>query len=370
VTATLLEMEGVTRHFATPQGVVHAVDGVSLQVHRGETVGLVGESGSGKSTLGRVAVRLYNVTSGQLRFDGQEITRLRGRSLRRLRTRFQMVFQDPFSSLNPRMRVREIIAEPLLELLSLNRAERRQRVEEALDHVHLLPRTADRYPRELSGGQAQRVAIARALAVGPELVVADEPISSLDASVGAQIVNLLVELKQSVGVSFLFITHDLAVVRHICDRVAVMYLGRIVENAPTEQLFIDPQHPYTAALMSATPSAAGELGERRERIVLSGEIPDPTAVPTGCRFRTRCPIGPLVKEGRQICEEVDPPLIRSSSGGWTACHFPEDVAGIVRGKEVLEAELSEGLVRRESASTARSSSGTPVEWTTRARPDS
>jgi oligopeptide/dipeptide ABC transporter ATP-binding protein len=326
----LLELEGVERHFRTRQGVVRAVDTVSLEVGRREAVGLVGESGSGKSTLGRVALRLYDVSSGTIRFDGQDITRLHGRKLRLLRTRFQMVFQDPLSSLDPRMRVGSIVAEPLLELLDLGRTERRQRVLAALDLVHLLPRVADQYPRELSGGQAQRVGIARALVVGPELLVADEPVSSLDASVGAQIINLMVELQQSQGVSYLLITHDLSVVRHLCDRVAVMYLGRIVETGPTEQLFAKPHHPYSAALLSATPSAEAALGRRRERIVLAGEIPDPTAVPSGCRFRTRCPIGPVTRPEREVCNQVDPPLAPTGNGGLAACHFPDEAAGLAR----------------------------------------
>ena len=305
--ASVLELDGVQRYFRTRQGVVRAVDTVSLDVGANEAVGLVGESGSGKSTLGRVALRLYDVTAGRIVFDGRDITDLRGQQLRKLRTRFQMVFQDPLSSLNPRMRVGDIVAEPLVELLSLSRAERQGRVAEALDTVHLLPSIASRYPRELSGGQAQRVGIARALIVQPELVVADEPVSALDASVGAQIINLMAELQRRERLSYLLISHDLSVVRHLCDRLAVMYLGRIVETGPTEQLFTEPSHPYTVALLSATPTGDANRPGGSNRIRLTGEIPDPTAVPTGCRFRTRCPIGPLAKPGREVCMEVDSP---------------------------------------------------------------
>jgi oligopeptide/dipeptide ABC transporter ATP-binding protein len=325
MTAPVLELDGVERHFKTEHGVVRAVDTVSVSVGAQEAVGLVGESGSGKSTLGRVALRLYDVSAGRVRFDGRDITELKGEDLRRLRTRFQMVFQDPLSALNPRMRVGTIVAEPLVELTKMSRGERRDRVHEVLDLVHLLPSIAEKYPREISGGQAQRVGIARALAVKPELVVADEPISSLDASIGAQIINLMGELQRNLGVSYLVITHDLSFVRHLCDRVAVMYLGRIVETARTEQLFTEPHHPYTASLISATPNAAAAMGSRRERIVLTGEIPDPTAVPSGCRFRTRCPIGPLVRSDRKVCEEVDPPLVATPSGGLSACHFAHEV---------------------------------------------
>jgi oligopeptide/dipeptide ABC transporter ATP-binding protein len=331
----LLDLDGVERLFSTSGGAVRAVDTVSLQVGRNEAVGLVGESGSGKTTLGRVALRLYDVTAGRIRFDGQDITELTKTPLRRLRTNFQMVFQDPFSSLNPRMRVGAIIAEPLQELLGLRREARRARALEALDLVHLPKVMMDRYPRELSGGQAQRVGIARALVVRPQLIVADEPISSLDASVGAQIINLLAELQLKEGLSYLLITHDLSVVRHLCDRVVVMYLGRIVESAPTEELFNDPHHPYTAALLSATPGGTGHE-QARERIVLSGEIPDPTAVPSGCRFRSRCPIGPAVRDDRQICVDVDPALQPVGNGGFAACHFASEVSAMAQGRGVSE----------------------------------
>jgi oligopeptide/dipeptide ABC transporter ATP-binding protein len=324
MTSSLLKLEGIERRFPTREGIVRAVDNVSLEISRKESLGLVGESGSGKTTVGRIALRLYDPSAGSVRFDGVDITRLRGRLLRRLRRRFQMVFQDPISTLNPRMRVGEIVSEPLRELFDLEKVEVRHRVEEALDLVHLLPSVADRYPRELSGGQAQRVGIARALIVRPDLIVADEPVASLDASVGAQIINLLAELKQLQGLSYLFISHDLSVVRHLCDRVAVMYLGRIVETGPTEQLFTQPRHPYTAALLSATPSATAALGQRRARIVLTGDPPDPTNIPTGCRFHTRCPIGPLAKNGRRVCEEVDPPLVPTDRQA-AACHFSGEV---------------------------------------------
>ncbi|MFI6285367.1 dipeptide ABC transporter ATP-binding protein [Streptomyces sp. NPDC051018] len=316
----LLGLDGVERHFRTGYGDVRAVDGVSLTVGRREAVGLVGESGSGKSTLGRIALRLEDVSAGSIRFDGDDITRLRGERLRLLRSRFQMVFQAPVATLDPRMRVGDLIAEPLRELLGLGAAERRARAAELLDLVRLPPHLADRYPRQLSGGQAQRVGITRALGPGPDLLVADEPVASLDASAGAQIISLLAELRAERGVSFLFISHDLGVVRHLCDRVAVMYLGRIVETAPTETLYRRPRHPYTKALLSATPGAGG----LRERIVLRGEVPDPTDIPTGCRFRTRCPVGPLTHPERTLCEEAEPPLTAGPDGGSVACHFPHD----------------------------------------------
>lgn len=328
----LLELDGIRVDFPTRHGAVRAVDGVSLEVGRNEALGIVGESGSGKSTLGRVALRLQRLTAGKVTFAGQDITSLRAGQLRPLRRRFQMVLQDPLASLNPRMSVGDIVGEPLRALLGVRGAEQRARVAAALDRVHLPAPMIARYPRELSGGQAQRVGIARALAVQPDLVVADEPVSSLDASVAAQIMSLLAELKAEEGIAYLVISHDLSLVRHLCERVAVMYLGRIVEEGPAEQIFRSPSHPYTAALLSATPGARGADGERRTRIVLAGDLPDPTAVPSGCRFRSRCPIGPVAEPARVRCVEVDPVLRPSGDGLAAACHHTDEVAVLTSGR--------------------------------------
>jgi oligopeptide/dipeptide ABC transporter ATP-binding protein len=327
VSGPLLELDGVERHFVSRKGTVRAVDGVSLSVGRNESVGLVGESGSGKTTLGRIALRLHDVGAGRVVFDGDDVTALTGESLRKLRRRFQMVFQDPISTLNPRMCIGDIVAEPLRELLGVDRPRAATAAAAALERVHLLPAMADRYPRELSGGQAQRVGIARALVVEPQLVVADEPIASLDASVAAQIVELMIELREQEGVSYLFISHDLPTVRRLCDRVAVMYLGRIVEEGPTAEVFSAPRHPYTAALLSATPTVEGALNARRRRIVLRAD-PQQEWDSRGCRFRGRCPIGPGARDGRALCAEREPEL--AGSGEHTsACHFPQDVGQLV-----------------------------------------
>jgi oligopeptide/dipeptide ABC transporter ATP-binding protein len=331
MTERLLELEGIRVEFPTKHGVVSAVDGVSLVVGRNEAVGIVGESGSGKSTLGRVALRLQPLTGGRVTFAGQDITSLRGGQLRALRRRFQMVLQDPLASLNPRMSVGDIVGEPLRALLGVRGAEQRARVAAVIDRVHLPAHMIARYPHELSGGQAQRVGIARALIVQPDFVVADEPVSSLDASVAAQIMALLAELKAEEGIAYLVISHDLSLVRHLCERVAVMYLGRIVEEGPAEQIFRGPSHPYTAALLSATPGARGADGTRRTRIVLSGDLPDPTAVPSGCRFRTRCPIGPMVDPSRVDCIEIDPILRPSGHGRAAACRYTDEVDRLVNG---------------------------------------
>lgn len=339
MTGTLLTLDGVHRHFRTRGGVVRAVDGVSLSVGAGETVGLVGESGSGKSTLGRVALRLYDPTAGTISFQGEDITRVRGRRLRRLRVNMQMVFQDPLASLDPRMRVAEIVAEPMRELLDLTKSEQGRRVHDVLDLVNLPERILHSYPRELSGGQAQRVSFARVLAVEPSLVIADEPVSSLDASVAAQIVKLMADLQRKKGLSYLFITHDLSVVRQLADRVAVMYLGRIVEEAPTDQLFATPSHPYTAALMSAIPDADAALRGNRHRIVLPGEPPDPTAILSGCRFRERCPVGPLFHQERTKCVISDPSLMPSGTA-LAACHFPNPSSAVTT--QPAFASLDEG----------------------------
>jgi peptide/nickel transport system ATP-binding protein len=296
--------------------IVHAVDRVSLDVYPGETLGLVGESGCGKSTLGRCLTRLYDITSGELIFDGRDISRLSRRAMRPLRRDLQIIFQDPSASLNPRRRVRDLIAEPLIVHKSADKAAIALRLAELMDLVSLPLRYLDRYPHEFSGGQRQRIGIARALALSPRLVVADEPVSALDVSVQAQIVNLLDDLKERLSLTTIFVAHDLSIVRQISDRTAVMYLGSIVESGPTEAVFQKPRHPYTQALLSAIPVPAVGPQARRNRIILKGEIPSALNPPSGCRFHTRCPIV------QDRCK-VERPDLRSAEGGRAvACHFP------------------------------------------------
>ncbi|MEU5001243.1 oligopeptide/dipeptide ABC transporter ATP-binding protein [Streptomyces sp. NPDC021622] len=288
--APVLELRDLERHFAGHGGIVRAADGVTLTVGKGEVVGLVGESGSGKSTVGRCAVRLDEPTGGTVRINGRDVTRLSRRALRPLRKDFHLVFQDPSSSLDPRMTAGQIVAEPL-RLHGIAKGDAaRARVAELLGQVGLRPEHADRHPHELSGGQRQRISIARALSVDPDLLVADEPTSALDVSVQASVLNLLADLQRDRGFGCLFITHDLAAVEFLADRIAVMYLGQIVEQATTAELFADPKHPYTQALLSAAPVPDPALQRTRERIVLSGELPSPLAPPPGCRFHTRCPL--------------------------------------------------------------------------------
>ncbi|WP_078917352.1 ABC transporter ATP-binding protein [Streptomyces sp. NRRL S-813] len=310
-----LHLSDLTRHFRTDQGTVKAVDGVSLTVGRGEVVGLVGESGSGKSTVGRCAVRLDEPTGGTVRINGRDVTHLSRRALRPLRKDFHLVFQDSSSSLDPRMTVGRIVGEPLRLHGLASKAAARTRAAELLGQVGLRPEHADRYPHELSGGQRQRVSIARALSVDPDLLIADEPTSALDVSVQAAVLNLLADLQRDRGFGCLFITHDLEAVEYLADRIAVMYLGQIVEEAPAPELFAHPKHPYTQALLSAAPVPDPVAQRTRERIVLSGELPSPLAPPSGCRFHTRCPLA----DGR--CRTEIPELRTLSGGRRVACHL-------------------------------------------------
>lgn len=319
----ILQLRSVSKHypvrtdtnpFTRPQ-ILRAVDDVSLDVGRGETFGLVGESGSGKSTLGRLAVRLTDPTSGTIAFNGRDVTAAAGPELRRARRHMQVVFQDPLGSLNPRMRVGDAIGEPLRVFDGLHGAALQERVAELLTAVGLDPSRAGARPRALSGGQRQRVGIARAIALNPSLVLADEAVSALDVSVQAQITNLLMELRERLGLTYLFIAHGLPIVRQVAQRVGVMYLGRIVENAPVEELFENPRHPYTRALLAASP--VPDPARRRERMVLSGEPPTPLALPSGCRFRTRCPLA------QDVCALDTPPVVVIAPGHTAECHFAD-----------------------------------------------
>ncbi len=323
---TLLRVDALRMHFPITRGMfrrqvgtIRAVDGISFDIPRGKTLSLVGESGCGKSTAGRTILRLYDPTDGRIVFDGKEITGLRGETLRRLRPRMQMIFQDPQACLNPRMTVGSIVAEPLIEHgAGRGRGrERRERVRELLAAVGLNSKFADRYPHEFSGGQRQRIGIARAIALNPEFIVCDEPIAALDVSIQAQVVNLLRDLQERLGLTYLFISHDLSMVRHIADRVAVMYLGKVVELAPRRALYTAPLHPYTQALLSAVPIPAPQAERRRERIILTGDVPSPANPPSGCRFRTRCPVA------FERCAVEEPAWRKVDGEHWTACHRVE-----------------------------------------------
>ena len=324
---TLAQVRGLVKHFPITRGTIRrrvvgqirAVDGVSFDLYRGETLGLVGETGSGKTTVGRTMLRLYEPTAGEVIFDGVDLMSMKGKDLDRMRRRISMIFQDPFASLNPRMTIGSIVGEPLVVHEAGNKKERQARVQQLLELVGLNPQFVNRYPHEFSGGQQQRIGIARALALDPELVICDEPISSLDVSIQAQIVNLLGRLQDELGLTYLFIAHDLSMVRHISDRIAVMYLGKIVELADRDSIYLNPLHPYTQALMSAVPIPDPDLLETRERIILKGDIPSPANPPTGCNFHTRCPVA---REER--CPIEEPELRELRPGHWVACHYAED----------------------------------------------
>jgi oligopeptide transport system ATP-binding protein len=327
----LVEARELTKHFPIRRGVlrriaanVSAVERVNLRIFRGETLGLVGESGCGKSTLGRLLLALLHPTRGEVLFMGQDLTALSSRELKAARENMQIVFQDPASSLNPRLTCGQIIAEALAIHRRGRRTERAQQVEQVLERVGLRPETADRYPHELSGGQRQRVSIARALVLNPMLVVADEAVSALDVSVQAQVLNLLMHLQRELELTYLFIAHDLAVVAYVADRIAVMYLGKVVEVADSERLLEKPLHPYTAVLLSAIPDPRPSAD--RYRLHVGGDIPSPVNPPSGCRFRTRCPAA------QEICAEREPPLEEYEEGHWAACHFARE--GVA--KEILQ----------------------------------
>jgi oligopeptide transport system ATP-binding protein len=327
----VLRVEGLKKYFPIRRGVfkrhvgdVRAVDGVSFNVYRGETLGLVGESGCGKTTTGRTIIRLYEPTAGQVDYQGVDLASLRGGALRQVRQKIQMIFQDPYASLSPRMKVSSIVGEPLKIHNIGSPNERVDRVAELLEMVGLDPTFMRRYPHEFSGGQRQRIGIARALALDPELIICDEPISALDVSIQAQVVNLLERLQEQAGLTYIFIAHDLSMVRHISDRVAVMYLGKIMELTDRDTLYNNPLHPYTQALLSAVPVPDPEIEKQRQRIILEGDLPSPASPPVGCNFNTRCP------KAMEVCFQVEPPFIEVEKEHYCACHLVQPSGDLQR----------------------------------------
>ena len=358
----VLSITDVVKHFPVHSSslrrnrdVVHAVDGVSLEVRQGETLGLVGETGCGKSTLARCITRLFDLTSGRVVFEGQDISRMNARHLRPLRREMQIIFQDPYGSLNPKRRVGSIIGDPFAIHRLQSGAERKRQVQELMELVGLNPEHFNRFPAEFSGGQRQRIGVARALALRPKLVICDEPVSALDVSIQAQVLNLLSDLQQQLGLTYVFISHDLSVVRHVSDRVALMYLGKIVEIAPSEQMYGRPRHPYAAALLSAVPRPDPRAG--RDRIILAGDVPSPVHPPSGCRFHPRCP------KAQQRCVDEEPVLVARDGDDLlhaTACHFPIAVTEellhatptIAETERVIEPELGSAEALSELRDTA------------------
>ena len=348
----LVRITGVKKYFPITQGIifqrevgrVHAVDGVDLEVYPGETLGVVGETGCGKSTLARLICRLLPVTTGTVEFDGQDITNLKGNALRLLRREIQMIFQDPYSSLNPRKRVGAIIGDPF-EIHGLSEGkEQKKRVQELMETVGLNPEHYNRFPAEFSGGQRQRIGVARALALRPKLIICDEPVSALDVSIQAQVINLLEDLQEEFHLTYVFIAHDLSVVRHVSDRVAVMYLGKVVELADAKRLYAEPKHPYSGALLSAVPVPDPDRVEERKRVILLGDVPSPIDPPSGCRFHPRCP------KAQERCVHEEPPLERKASGDLAACHFP-----LEPGEDLAKAKA--GIEQEPEASTPTAVAG-------------
>jgi oligopeptide/dipeptide ABC transporter ATP-binding protein len=348
----LVRVTGVKKHFPITQGIiiqrevgrVHAVDGVDLEVYPGETLGVVGETGCGKSTLARLICRLLPVTAGTIEFDGQDITNLKGNELRLLRREIQMIFQDPYSSLNPRKRVGAIIGDPFDIHGIADGDDRKKRVQELMEVVGLNPEHYNRFPAEFSGGQRQRIGVARALALRPRLIICDEPVSALDVSIQAQVINLLEDLQKEFHLTYVFIAHDLSVVRHVSDRVAVMYLGKVVELADARRLYDEPKHPYSGALLSAVPVPDPDRVQERKRVILLGDVPSPIDPPSGCRFHPRCP------KAQERCVHEEPPLERKASGDLAACHFP-----LEPGEDLAKAKA--GIEQEPEASTPVTGAG-------------